>query len=85
VGSPVTGEKLARVEAAEAALHDLGLRQVRVRHLGGLARVEVGEGQLVQAQTLEDEILEAVRQAGFSQVELRAYVPPAERVGRPAR
>ena len=85
VGSPVTGEKLARVEAAEAALHDLGLRQVRVRHLGGLARVEVGEGQLVQAQTLEDEILGALRQAGFSQVELRAYVPPAERMGRPSR
>jgi uncharacterized protein len=78
-GSPVTGEKLARVEQAEAALHDLGLQQVRVRHLGPMARVEVGDGQLDLAHTLERRILDAVRQAGFQQLELREYVPPGRR------
>lgn len=79
VGSPVTGEKLARVEAAEAALHDLGLRQVRVRHLGEVARVEVGEGQLGEAHALQAPILAALQGAGFNEMELAAYVPPAER------
>jgi uncharacterized protein len=33
-GRPVTEQALAQVEAAEAALHALGFRQVRVRHHG---------------------------------------------------
>ncbi len=61
------------------ALHDLGLRQVRVRHLGTLARVEVGDGQLDRARSLEDRILVAVRQVGFDRMQRAAYVPPAER------
>ena len=79
VGSPVTGEKLARVETAEAALHGLGLRQVRVRHLGKVARVEVGEGQLAEARGLQAPILAALQAAGFISMELAAYVPPAQR------
>jgi len=40
-GEPVTPEKLRMIEAAEALLHDLGIRECRVRHHGVLARVEV--------------------------------------------
>jgi uncharacterized protein len=41
-GVAVTPERTARVEAAEAYLHELGYRECRVRlHEGGLARVEV--------------------------------------------
>jgi uncharacterized protein len=85
VGTPVTGENLARVEAAEAALHGLGLRQVRVRHLGEVARVEVGEGQLAEARALQARILAALQGAGFKEIEMAAYVPPAERSGQPVR
>jgi len=45
-GTPITLEALERVEAAEDFLLGLGFRQVRVRHLGDTARVEVGPGEV---------------------------------------
>lgn len=42
-GTPVTEAALKRVEAAEEALRALGLRQLRVRHHGDIARIEVDE------------------------------------------
>ena len=40
-GTAVTVGLLGRIDRAEAALHRLGLRQVRVRHYGDTARLEV--------------------------------------------
>jgi uncharacterized protein len=40
-GERITPDKLRRVAAAESFIRDLGARQVRVRHHGNLARVEV--------------------------------------------
>lgn len=79
VGSHVTLAKLARVEAAEAALHLLGLRQVRVRHLGDMARVEVGQNELETARALGESLRAVVRDAGFATMELHGYVSPAQR------
>ncbi len=46
-GVEVTRERTARVEAAEVYLHDLGLRECRVRlHEGELARIEVPVSEL---------------------------------------
>jgi uncharacterized protein len=42
-GSPVTVEALDQVEAAETFLRSLGLRQLRVRHHGAIARIELDE------------------------------------------
>lgn len=42
-GERVTPEKLAMVDKAEQFLLDMGLRQVRVRHHGSLARIETDE------------------------------------------
>jgi uncharacterized protein len=39
-GTPVTVEALERIGLAERALRDLGLRQLRVRHHGEVARIE---------------------------------------------
>lgn len=48
-GVAVTTERTARVEAAEAWLHELGIRECRVRlHEGELARIEVPADQLVR-------------------------------------
>ena len=58
----------------------MGLRQVRVRHLGERARVEVGEGQLAAARGRREQILEVVRRAGFADMDLCAYLPPAHRL-----
>jgi len=40
-GSPVTLEALASIDAAEAFIRSLGIAQVRVRHHGQTARIEV--------------------------------------------
>lgn len=66
-GRPVTRENLSQVEQAEAALHALGLRQVRVRHHGDLARIEIARAELPFALSVEtfDRITLALRPLGF--------------------
>lgn len=48
-GEALTAEKLHTVRMCEDYLHGLGLRQVRVRIDGGMARVSVGAGENVGA------------------------------------
>jgi len=71
-GSEVTREKLAQVERAESALHDLGLAELRVRHHGPIARLEVPADRIAEVATppLRDQVLAAVRGAGFAMVTL---------------
>ncbi len=71
-GRPVTAENLAQVERAEEALHALGFMQVRVRHHGDLARIEIARGDLARALTLTmlDAMTDALRGAGFLYVTL---------------
>ena len=71
-GRPVTAAALLQVERAEDALHALGCAQVRVRHHGDLARVEIARGELSRAFSLEilDRITLALREAGFVYVTL---------------
>lgn len=71
-GRPVTPEALKQVEMAEAAMHRLGFPQVRVRHHGELARVEIARADLPRALNLAmlDQITEYVRAAGFLYVTL---------------
>lgn len=45
-GEAITPEKLRMIEGAEAFLHELGLRECRVRHHGTLARIEVPPEQI---------------------------------------
>ncbi|GAA0449425.1 ATP-binding protein [Paractinoplanes deccanensis] len=64
--TPVTREKLHQIESAESALRRLGLGDLRVRHHGDVARIELPEQDLVRAvTTLREEIHAAVRSAGF--------------------
>jgi pyridinium-3,5-biscarboxylic acid mononucleotide sulfurtransferase len=69
-GSPVTLEKLTRIDRAEAALKALGFRQCRVRDHDGVARVEVDAAQLAEAIAQREPLVAAVRAAGFSYVTL---------------
>lgn len=66
-GDPITVERLGRVEAAEAALHALGLRHVRVRDHGELARVEMPLEKIpaAAAPPLRQKIVAALVGAGF--------------------
>ncbi|MCA9753480.1 MAG: TIGR00268 family protein, partial [Gemmatimonadetes bacterium] len=71
-GTPVTVEALARVGAAEEAVRALGFRQLRVRHHGDLARLELDPSEIDRA--MQPEIREglsaAVRSAGYRWVAL---------------
>jgi uncharacterized protein len=69
-GTPVTAEALAQIEAAEGHLHRLGFRQVRVRHHGTVARLEVESAEIVRAVELREEIVAALRGVGFTYVTL---------------
>ena len=71
-GRPVTAEALSQVEHAEDVLHDLGFPQVRVRHHGDLARVEIARTDLPRALNLDvlDTVTAALRALGFKYVTL---------------
>ena len=71
-GTLVTVGALRRLETAEAALRALGFRELRVRHFGERARVEIAPDELPR---LEDGALRAacesaVRAAGYAAVEI---------------
>lgn len=71
-GRPVTAENLSQVERAEDALHALGFAQVRVRHHGNLARIEIARTDLPAALSLEmlDRVTAALKACGFTYVTL---------------
>ena len=69
-GTPVTLGRLAAVESAEAALRRLGLGPLRVRHHGDTARIEVEEAALAAVLERREEVVAAVRAAGFAFVAL---------------
>ena len=77
-GLQITPERLARVERAEAALRVLlgprGVRDLRVRDLGDVVRVEV-DADLVSSVASLPAVAVAVREAGFgdAEVETRAF------------
>lgn len=63
----VTPEKLRQIDRAEAAVRSLGFSDVRVRHHGELARIELPVAELsrAMAQGIRTELLRQVRAAGF--------------------
>ncbi len=64
-GTPVTVEALRQIEKAEAALKALGFQQVRVRHHGDVARIEVEEAEIAHLIAERARVTEAVRNAGY--------------------
>jgi uncharacterized protein len=69
-GVPVTFEVLDRVGRAEAGLRALGFGQLRVRHYGDVARVELEAGELGAAVERRAEVVAAVKGAGYRYVTL---------------
>jgi pyridinium-3,5-biscarboxylic acid mononucleotide sulfurtransferase len=67
-GTPVTFAVLDRVGRAEAALRALGFRQLRVRHYGDVARLELEVDELPFALDRREEIVSAVKSAGYRYV-----------------
>jgi pyridinium-3,5-biscarboxylic acid mononucleotide sulfurtransferase len=77
-GTPVTRERLRRIEVAEAGLRALGVQgDLRVRDHGDLARVELSPAELDRWMTpgAAAQLVAAVRPAGFPRVviDLRGF------------
>lgn len=80
-GTPITLQSLAQVDRAEAFLHLLGFRQVRVRHHGATARIEVELRDIELLRQLENRVAEHLRDLGFANVEIdpNGYREPSQR------
>jgi uncharacterized protein len=75
-GTPVTVARLARVERAEAAVRSLGVSgDLRVRHFGEMARVELTPVELARWSSPEHraQLETAVVAAGYERVELAGF------------
>jgi len=64
-GDPITVEKLRQVAGAETAVRSLGFSGFRVRHHEDTARLEVPRDQFAKAIECADEIVAALRGAGY--------------------
>jgi uncharacterized protein len=64
-GTPVTVAALRQIETAEAALKALGFKQVRVRHHGDVARIEVDDQEIPRLVAERERVAAAVREAGY--------------------
>jgi uncharacterized protein len=69
-GTRITPEMLDQIGKGEWALRELGFREVRVRHHGPVARVEVPEAELERAFSLRGPIVAALKDAGYTFVAL---------------
>ena len=67
-GTRVTREVLRQVDQAELAVRRWGVRQVRVRHHGELASIEVEASDLPKVLTHRDEIARALHELGYAYV-----------------
>lgn len=75
VGTRVTADLLAQVERAEADLRELGLRELRVRHEGVHARLELGQEDWTRGLAMKSRIEARLASSGFESVEWAHYVP----------
>jgi uncharacterized protein len=69
-GTTVSVAVLGRVERAEAGLRTLGFADLRVRHYDDTARIEVPLDQLGTVVERREEVVAAVRRAGYRYVTL---------------
>ena len=71
-GEEITRERLERIGKAEASLHHLGFRQVRVRDHGPIARIELVPEDInrLLGSLLSDAVVEACKAAGYHYVTL---------------
>ena len=74
-GAAITEPALSQVERAEEHLMDMGYRQVRVRHHGEMARIEVSPAEVSRLVADAESIVGALKDIGFSYVtmDLQGY------------
>ena len=70
-GEQVNQEKLKRIEKAEGLLFSMGFKQLRVRHLGETAKIELEKNEIPQfTPNIEEIVKEKFQELGFQSVYL---------------
>jgi uncharacterized protein len=71
-GIPVTAETLNKIAQGEKYLHNLGLRQVRLRHHGDIARIELDQPDMAKIikTDIRQGIIEHFKALGYKYVTL---------------
>ena len=70
-GEQVSQEKLKRIEKAEDLLFSMGFKQLRVRHLGETAKIELEKNEIPQfTPNIEEIVKEKFQELGFQSVYL---------------
>ncbi len=69
-GTFITVDLLRQVEAAEEYLRGRGFRQVRVRHGGAMARIEVLPADIPRLNAIRGEVTTALRSLGYRDMEI---------------
>ena len=71
-GSGITKEKLTTVDKAEQFLRGLGIRQLRVRHHGQIARIEVSKDDMAKfvKDKIREKIVKMFKELGYIYVTL---------------
>ena len=66
-GTPITRELLTNIQAAEDIIRSIGIRQVRVRHHGDTARIEVEPQDLVLLASgdVRQRVVDAFKELGY--------------------
>jgi len=74
-GTPVTREILEKIDRPEDSLLSLGLRQVRVRHHGEIARIEAEPGDVEEIMRRTEEVVGKLKALGYiyTVLDLEAY------------
>ncbi len=71
--SAVTPEKLAAIEQAEYFLKDLDIKDLRVRHFGEKARIELHENDIAFVESKINFIKKKFKTFGFEEIELGLF------------
>lgn len=71
-GTPITGEVIKTIRSAEDALHRLGFGQVRVRHYGETARIEIERDEfvLLLSGDIAERVVLTLKEVGYTYVSL---------------
>jgi uncharacterized protein len=64
-GTRITPETLDQIGKGEWALRERGFREVRVRHHGNVARIEVPPDEFERLLAMREEVVAALKEAGY--------------------
>ncbi len=70
---PVTLQGLSQIDRSEAFLHSLGFKQVRVRHYGDKAKVEIDKDELprlLDDSELSNQVIAKLQEFGYREVSI---------------